>query len=211
LPRERRGWAFADIGGRGLLGLLSRLDPRAAIVLGCAMLAMAGLAAAVTKDLNSVMGFGATGGLFVALGGLAWMARRSSNQAVESNPELTIAALCWLLLYGGMLVVMLTEPVVLHRAFGTEIFHLPIEFVLPAVLALVLLPLWPGLVGLASLLRQAMGKGRRGILGVIAEMQSAFASGRRAHRRMALQALWFFAYFILLTGTWIVYAAMLGI
>jgi hypothetical protein len=110
-----------------------------------------------------------------------------------------------------MLAVMLTEPDILHRAFGTEVFRLPIEYVLPAILLLLLLPLWPGFVGFAALLRQAMSRGRRGIMGVLMEMRLAFASGNPAERAMAFRALWFLAYFILLVGSWIAYAAMLGV
>jgi hypothetical protein len=194
-----------------LLGLLRQLHPRAALILGCAMLAMAGVVAAVAKDHNGAIGFGATGALLISLGGLAWIARRSSHRPAAPNPDATIAALCWLALYGLTLVVILTEPVILHRAFGTEAFRLPIEYVLPAPLALLLLPLWPGFMGFASLLRRAMSKGRAGTLGVILEMRLALASDHPAERRMAIKTLWFFAYFALLVGAWIVYAAMIGI
>jgi hypothetical protein len=175
------------------------------------MLAMAGVAAAVARDHNGAIGFGATGAVLVSLGGLAWLARRSSHQPAAPNPDTTIAALCWLALYALTLVVILTEPAILHRAFGTEAFHLPIEYVLPAALALLLLPLWPGFVGFASLLRQAMKKGRGGTLGVLLEMRSGLVSDNPADRRMAIKTLWFFAYFALLVGGWIVYAAMIGI
>jgi len=100
--------------------------------------------------------------------------------------------------------------VILHRAFGAEAFHLPIEYALPVVLALLLLPLWPGCMGLTSLLRQAMSKGRGGKLGMILEMRSALASDNLAERRMAMKTLWCFAYIGLLAGAWIAYAAMLG-
>jgi hypothetical protein len=175
------------------------------------MLAMAGMAAAVAKDHNGAIGFGATGALLISLGGLAWLARRSSHRSAAPNPDTTIAALCWLALYALTLVVILTEPAILHRAFGTEVFRLPIEYVLPAALALLLLPLWPGFMGFASLLRRAMNKGRAGTLGVILEMRLALASDHPAERRMAIKTLWFFAYFALLIGAWIAYASMIGI
>jgi hypothetical protein len=194
-----------------LLGLLRQLQPRAALVIGCAMLAMAGVAAAVVKDHNGALAFGAPGALLIAVGGVAWLARRSAQQPAPPNPATTIAALCWLALYGGTLVVILTEPAILHRAFGTEAFHLPIEYVVPAALLLLFLPLWPGFMGLASMLRQAMHKGRGGVLGILRETRSALASDNPAERRMALKALWFFAYFILLIGAWIAYAEMIGI
>jgi hypothetical protein len=99
----------------------------------------------------------------------------------------------------------------LHRAFGAEAFHLPIEYVLPAALALILLPLWPGCVGLASPVQRAMRKGRGSKLGLILEIRWALASDNSAERRMAIKALWFFAYLGLLAGAWIAYAAVLGI
>jgi hypothetical protein len=114
-------------------------------------------------------------------------------------------------MYGGMLVVMLTEPAILHRAFGAEVFRLPIEYVLPTALAVLLLPLWPGLMGLAAMLGQAMRKGRGGVLSILLEMRSALASTDPAQRRMAFKALWFFAYFVLLAGAWIAYAEMIGV
>jgi hypothetical protein len=204
--------ANADIKGeQGLLGLLRQVHPRGAVILGCGMLAMAGVAAAVATDRNSAIGFGATGALLMCLGGLAWLARRSAQQPAPPSPETTIAALCWLGLYAIMLVVMLNEPAILHRAFGTEAFRLPIEYVVPAALLLLFLPLWPGFVGLASMLRQAMQKGRSGVLGILRETRSALASDNPAERRMAIKALWFFAYFILLIGAWIAYAEMIGV
>jgi hypothetical protein len=204
--------ANADIkGAQGLLGLLRQVHPRGAVILGCGMLAMAGVAAAVATDRNSAIGFGATGASLMCLGGLAWLARRGAQQPAPPSPETTIAALCWLGLYAIMLVVMLNEPAILHRAFGTEAFRLPIEYVVPAALLLLFLPLWPGFVGLASMLRQAMQKGRSGVLGILRETRSALASDNPAERRMAIKALWFFAYFILLIGAWIAYAEMIGV
>ena len=164
-----------------------------------------------TKDRNSAIGFGAMGALLISLGGLTRLARGSSHQPAAPNPDTTIGALCWLAFYGLILVVMLTEPAILHRAFGAEALHLPIEYVLPVALALLLLPLWPGCMGLASLLRQAMRKGRGGKLGIILEMRSALGSDNPAERRMAIKTIWFFAYFGLLAGAWIVYAAMIGV
>jgi hypothetical protein len=198
--------------GQGVLELLRQLQPRGAVILGCAMLAMAGLTAAVLSDRNGAISFGTVGALLLALGGLAWLARRSTHRPVAApNPGTTIAALCWVALYGLTLTVMLTEPAILHRAFGTEAFGLPIAYVVPAALALLLLPLWPGFMGLAALLQRAMAKGRAGLLGIVREMRSALASGDPAERRTALKALWFFAYFILLMGAWIAYAETIGI
>jgi hypothetical protein len=176
------------------------------------MLAMAGLAAAVGTERYGAIGFGTTGALLVSLGALAWLARRSSPQPPAApSPETTIAALCWLALYGLTLTTILTQPDILHRAFGTEALQLPIEYVVPAVLALLLLPLWPGFMGVAALLRRAMGKGRGGMLGISLELRAALASVDPAERRMALQALWFLAYFILLMGGWIAYAEKIGV
>src|SRR5262245_635276 len=58
-----------------------------------------------------------------------------------------------------MLAVMLTEPALLRRAFEAEALQLPIEYALPVVLAL-LAAVVAGCMGLPSLLRQAMRKGR---------------------------------------------------
>ena len=160
------------------------------------------------KDRNSAIGFGVMGAVLISLGILARLAGGKSHQPAASN---SLGALLWLVFYGLMLMVMLTEPVILHRAFGAEAFHLPIEYALPVVLALLLLPLWPGCMGLTSLLRQAMSKGRGGKLGMILEMRSALASDNLAERRMAMKTLWCFAYIGLLAGAWIAYAAMLGI
>jgi hypothetical protein len=160
------------------------------------------------KDRNSAIGFGIMGAVLISVGGLARLARGNSHYPATPN---SIGALLWLVFYGLLLMVMLTEPAILHRAFGTEAFHLPIEYALPVVLALLLLPLWPGCMGLTSLLRQAMRKGRGGKLGMIMEMRSALASDNPAERRMAMKSLWFVAYFGLLAGAWIAYAAMLGI
>jgi hypothetical protein len=191
--------------------LLKQLQPRGAVILGCAMLGMAGLAAAVVPDHNGAIGFGMTGVLLVALGGLAWLVRRNTHQPGASNPGTTIAALCWLALYGLTLATVLTEPAMLHRAFGSEAFGLPIAYMVPAALALLLLPLWPGFMGLAGILQRAMGKGRGGFLGIALEVRAALASGDPGERRTALKALWFFAYFILLIGGWIAYAEMIGV
>ena len=170
---------------------------------------VASLAAAkAIKDRNSAIGFGVMGAVLISLGGLARLARSNSHEPAAPN---MIGALLWLVFYGLMLVVMLTEPAILYRAFGAEVFHLPIEYALPVILALLLLPLWPGCMGLTSLLQEAIRKGRGGRLGMILEMQSALASDNPTERRMAMKTLWFFAYFGLLAGAWIAYAAMLGI
>ena len=195
-----------------MLELLRQLQPRGPMLLGCGMLAMAGLAVAVGTDRNGAIGFGATGALLLCLGALTWLARRGSRQPPAApNPETTIAAVCWVALYGVALAAILTEPAILHGAFGTQAFQMPIEYVVPAVLALLLLPLWPGFMGVAGLLRRAMGKGRAGIVGIVLEMRRALASNDPAERRMALKALWFFAYFVLLIGGWIAYAEMIGV
>jgi hypothetical protein len=89
----------------------------------------------VVKDRQSAIGFGAVGALLIFVGGLARLAQGSSHAFAMPNPEITIGAALWALLYGTALVVMLTEPAILHRAFGAEVFHLPIEYVLPAALA----------------------------------------------------------------------------
>jgi hypothetical protein len=165
----------------------------------------------VTKDRNSAIGFGVMGALLMSLGGLARLARSNSHQPAPPSLGTTIGALLWLAFYGVILVVMLTEPATTHRAFGAEAFHLPIEYVLPPALAVLLMPLWPGCMGLGELIPQAMSKGRGGKLGMVLEIRSALTSGNPANRRMALQTLWFFGYFGLLVVAWIVYAAMIGI
>jgi hypothetical protein len=159
------------------------------------------------RDRNSAIGFGIMGVVLISFGGLVRLAR--GNSYPRAIPD--SGALLWLVFYGLLLVVMLTEPAILHRAFGAEAFHLPIEYALPVVLALLLLPLWPGCMGLTSLLAQAMRKGRGGKIGMILEIRSALASDNPAERQMAIKTLWFFAYFGLLAGAWIAYAAMLGI
>jgi hypothetical protein len=165
----------------------------------------------VAKDRQSAIGFGAVGALLIFVGGLARLAQGSSHAFAMPNPEITIGAALWALLYGTALVVMLTEPAILHRAFGAEAFQLPIEYVLPAALALLLVPLWPGFIALASLTLKSLRKGRGGKLGMVLEMMSALASGAPAERRMAIKVLWLLAYLTLLFGGWIFYAAMLGI
>ena len=165
----------------------------------------------VAKDRQSAIGFGAIGALLIFVGGLARLARGSSQALAVPKPETTIGAALWVLLYGTALVVMLTEPAILHRAFGATVFQLPIEYVLPAALALLFLPFWPGFIGLASLTLHALRKGRGGKLGLVLEMVSALASGTPAERRMAIKMLWLLAYFALLFGCWIFYAAMIGI
>jgi len=168
-------------------------------------------ASKVVKYRNSAIGLGALGAFLILLGGAARFARGDSGELAAPNPDTTIGVLCWLALYGLVLVVILTEPAILHRAFGTEAFQLPIEYVVPMALALLFLPLWPGCMGLGALTRQAMRKGRGGKLGLIFEMRSLLASNNPTERRTAVKALWFFAYFTLLCTTWIAYAAMIGI
>jgi hypothetical protein len=165
----------------------------------------------VAKDRQSAIGFGAIGALLIFMGGLARLAQGSSHVFAVPNPAITIGAALWVLLYGTALVVMLTEPAILHRAFGAEALQLPIEYVLPAALAVLFLPLWPGFIDLASLTLKSLRKGRGGKLGLVVEMVSALASGAPAERRMAIKVLWLLAYLTLLFGGWILYAAVLGI
>lgn len=165
----------------------------------------------VAKDRNTAIGIGAIGALLLFFGGLARLVRGGSHGIAAPDPDTTIGVVLWVLLYGTALVVMLTEPVILHRAFGTEVFHVPIEYILPAALAVLFLPLWPGFMGLASLTLRAMRKGRGGKLALVLEMGSALASGNPAERRMAIKMLWLLTYFTLLVVGWIFYAAMLGI
>jgi hypothetical protein len=179
------------------------------------MLAMAGLAAAVETDHSRAIGFGMAGTLLLVLGALAGLSRRSAhesgvapNRDTAVNYDTGVAAVCWVLLYGLMLATILTEPAMLHRAFGVEAFRLPVEYLVPPVLAVLLLPLWPGLMGIAGLLRT---KGRAGLLGIALELRSALASGDSETRHIALKALWFFAYLILLMAGWIAYAETIGV
>ena len=159
-----------------------------------------------TNDRISAVRFGIAGAFLVFLGGFARIASNGSRDTAASNPDTTIGVLIWLTFYGILLVVLLTEPTILHRASGTNAFHLPIEYVLAPAIAVVLLPLWPGCTGLGSLVRQAMQKGRTGKLGMVREMALALASNNPAERRMGFKALWFFAYLGLLFAGWIVYA-----
>src|SRR5262249_53754369 len=153
----------------------------------------------------------ALGALIVLLGGLARAVRGGSHHAPPSSPEVTIGAVCWLALYGIALVVILTEPTILHQAWGSEAFGVPIEYVVPPALAAVLLPLWPGCMGLAALTRQAMSKGRGGRLGLLLELRAALGSHDPVQRRMAVKTLWFLGYFASIAAAWIAYAAALGI
>jgi hypothetical protein len=165
----------------------------------------------LAKDRNSAIGIATMGALLIFFGGLARLVRGRSHGIAATNPDTTIGVVLWVLLYGTALVVMLTEPAILHRAFGTEAFDLPIEYILPAALAVLFLPLWPGFMGFASLTLRAMRKGRSGKLALFLEMGSALASGTPAERRSAIRTLWLLTYFVLLVVGWIVYAAMLGI
>ena len=81
----------------------------------------------VAKHRDSAIGIAAIGASLILFGGLARLVRGSSHGIAEPNPDRTIGAVLWVLLYGIVLMVMLTEPAILHRAFGTEAFHLPIE------------------------------------------------------------------------------------
>jgi len=80
-----------------------------------------------TKDRISAVGFGIAGAFLVFLGGLARIASNGSRDTAASNPDTTIGVLIWLTFYGILLVVLLTEPTILHRALRTNAFHLPIE------------------------------------------------------------------------------------
>jgi hypothetical protein len=165
----------------------------------------------VAKDRNTAIGIGVIGALLILVGGLARITQSRSYGRAAPNPETTIGAVLWVFLYGTALVVMLTEPLILHRAFGAELFHLPIEYVWPAALAVLFVPFWPGFMGLGSLTLQAMRKGRGGKLGLVLEMRSALASGNPVERRMAIRMIWLLTYFTLLVTAWIVYATLLGI
>lgn len=163
------------------------------------------------RDQNSAIGFAALGGLLIFLGGAAQIARRGSEEIAAPDPDATIGVLLWLAFYGLALVVLLTEPAILHGAFGTEVFRVPIEYVVPVVLALLFIPFWSGCMGLAALTLHAMRKGRSSKLGLILELRSLLASNNPGERRVALKALWFFVYFVFLCAAWIIYAAMIGI
>ncbi|HZV20960.1 MAG TPA: hypothetical protein VE986_05370 [Hyphomicrobiales bacterium] len=146
------------------------------------------------RDRNAAIGLGALGAFLIFLGGAARIARGRLEEVAAPNLNTTGGEMLVvsLILFGGPLAVILAEPAALHRAFGVEAFHLPIEFVLPAALALLFfLPLWLGSMGLSALVRRAMRNGRHGEAGLIWEIGS----------------LCLFIYPILF---WIVYAAVFG-
>src|SRR5262245_58327136 len=163
------------------------------------------------KDRNSALGLAAIGAGLVLLGGVARLARGSAHDAPPANPDFTIGMLCWLAFYGIALVAILTEPAILHRAWGTHAFGLPIEYVMPLALALVFLPMWPGCMGLASLTLLALRKGRGGKLGLLLELREALRSHDPAQRGTGFRALWFVRYFVSIVAAWIAYATVLGI
>jgi hypothetical protein len=149
----------------------------------------------VVGDRNIAIGLGAVGALLMFLGGAARIARGGSEDVAGPNPyETRSEVLVFLLiLFGGPIVAILAEPATLHRRFGVEAFHLPIEYVLSIALALLFfLPLWLGYIGLSALARQAMRDGGVGKAGLILE----------------IGPLWFFIYPGLF---WIVFAMMFGV
>src|SRR5262249_19033996 len=66
------------------------------------------------QDRSSAIGFGAFGTLLILLGGLARLARGSPHQAPAPNRVMTLGAICWLAFYGTALIVIVTEPTILH-------------------------------------------------------------------------------------------------
>jgi hypothetical protein len=148
----------------------------------------------VVGDRNIAIGLGALGALLIFLGGAARIARGGSEEFAGLNPYETRSEVLMvlLILFGGPLVAMLAEPATLHRRFGVEAFHLPIEYVLSIALALLFfLLLWLGYMGLSTLELRAMRDGRIGKAGLTGEISS----------------LWFLIYPILF---WIVFAVMFG-
>jgi hypothetical protein len=156
---------------------------------------VAGLAAEkVVGDRIIATGLGALGALLICLGGAARIARRGSEKVAWLNPYETRSEVLvvLLILFAGPLVAILAEPATLHRRFGVEAFHLPIEYVLSTALALLFfLFLWLGYMGLSALELRAMRDGRVGKSGLTGEISS----------------LWFLIFPILF---WIVFAVMIG-
>jgi hypothetical protein len=149
----------------------------------------------VVRDRNTAIGLGALGALLIFLGGAARIARGGLGEVAAPNPNTTHSEVLMvlLILFGGPLVVILAEPATLHRAFGVEAFHLPIEYVLSMALALFFfLPLWLGYMGLFALVRRATRDGRVGKAGLIREVGPP----------------WLFIYPILF---WLVFATMFGV
>jgi hypothetical protein len=149
----------------------------------------------VVRDRNTAIGLGALGALLIFLGGAARIARGGLGDVAAPNSNTTHSEVLMvlLILFGGPLVVILAEPATLHRAFGVEAFHLPIEYVLSMALALFFfLPLWLGYMGLFALVRRATRDGRVGKAGLIREVGPP----------------WFFIYPILF---WLVFATMFGV
>jgi hypothetical protein len=148
----------------------------------------------VARDRNTAIGIGVFGSLLIFLGGAALIARAGSEEVAglevyETGNEVLVF---WLIVFALPLVAILAEPAMLHRKFGVEAFHLPIEYVLPMAIALLFfLPLWLAYIGLSALARRAMRDNGVGRIGLIFE----------------IGPLWFFIYPVLF---WIVFAAMFG-
>jgi hypothetical protein len=102
----------------------------------------------VVEDRNIAIGLGALGALLMFLGGVARIARSGSADVAGLTPyETRSGVLVFLLiLFGAPLVAVLAEPATLHRRFGVEVFHLPIEYVLSIALALLFFSCLCGLV-----------------------------------------------------------------
>jgi hypothetical protein len=148
----------------------------------------------VVGGRNIAIGLGALGALLIFLGGAARIAGGGSEEVAGPDPHETRSEVLvfLLILFVGPPVAILAEPATLHRSFGVEAFHLPIEYVLSIALALLFfLLLWLGYMGLSALELRAMRDGRVGKTGLIGEISS----------------LWFLIYPILF---WIVFAAMFG-
>jgi hypothetical protein len=167
----------------------------------------------VIVDRNTAIGFGALGALFIFLGSAARIAGGGSGRVAGLSPceshnkglvlFLTYnedLVLFWLVIFGGPLVVILADPTTLHRKFGVEALHLPIEYVLSIALALLFfLPLWLSYLGLSAVglraMRDGWGIGKTSLIWEIAGLI------------WEISPLWFFIYPILF---WIVFAMTLG-
>jgi hypothetical protein len=148
----------------------------------------------VARDRNTAMGLGAFGALLIFLGGAAWIARVGLEEAAAPVTNGSEVLLILLIMFGLNLVVILAEPATLHRRFGDEAFHLPIEYVVSTALALLFfLPLWLSYMGLSALAHKAMRDGGVGKAGWII---------------LNISPLWFF--FIYPISFWLIFAVMFG-
>jgi len=160
------------------------------------------------RERAGAAGYTALGLVLVAVGALIWTV---SPPDAPPAPGREIGLALWVVLAGLIGVVMITEPVILHRAFGRETFGWPTEYaVVPAVM-LLLLPLLPGCMGFGEISLQAFRKGRAGKFGLAREIGEAVLRGEGERRRAGLRAVWFFAYLAVLAVAWILYADRLGI